>query len=178
MVQAYLDEKRLVADHTIDNELKLLLPGINCIAKTSGSKYFVMADAFNFSDTNQVLLIPFRNKNKIGTSSGFSDLQNRLVFICPLQIKDFVSTTSLSDSAGISGYLGIILLHELSHFACGIPGSFDEDKIQNPSSTFSRLGQQDMGTEPVLMTTYKRLELQVDSTAIEMIKKGAKNTTN
>lgn len=171
---SHLEARNLVADHTIDETLDSLLPGVNCILRNFGSKYFATAKSYNSNDSNQILLIPFRRKSNNGTSSGFSDIEKRISFICPTQIKAFVSKNSLSDSSKIDGYLGIILLHEAGHFLYRLSGHFDEES--NPPENVSKLGQQDMGTEPVVMTIYKRQELKVDSTAIEMVKKALKVT--
>lgn len=172
LVEAYLIEKNFVADHTIDEKLKELLPEVNCVVKSFTTKHFVTAEDFDKADTNQILLISFRKKNGIGTASGFSDLGHHIVFICPPQIKEFVHANSLSDTADIAGYLGIILLHEAGHFIAGIPGNFDE--VANANQSKTKLGEQDMGTDPVYITVNKRLELKVDSLAIEMVKKGIK----
>ncbi len=169
----YLREKGYVEDHTIDIKLEQIIKGINILSKQSLNKYFVLDTNYDPTDPDQILVIPFRKKNGIGTVSGFSSIENKLVFICPLQIKEFVATNSLSDSSDISGYLGIVLLHELSHFALGVSGSFDENS--QISEEKSGLGELDLGTEPILMTTQKRLELKVDSVAIEMIKAGIKS---
>jgi hypothetical protein len=171
----YLIEKGYVADHTIDNELTEVINGINILTKQYLNKTFVTEANYNPTDTNQILVTPFRKKIGVGTVSAFSSIENRLVFICPLQIKDFVSANSLSDTADIKGYLGIILLHELGHFSMGISGSFDENSAENTVQN-SQLGEQDMGTEPELMTIQKRLELKVDSLAVELVKKGVKIT--
>lgn len=167
----YLEAKNFNADHTIDNDLDSLLPGVNCIIKTINLKYFVTAQQYNEADTNQLLLVPFRKKNLLGVPSGFSEIENRVVYICPSQIKDFVASNSLSDTAKISGYLGLILLHEAGHFMLNAPGNFDEGVLGAQSSS-SKLGELEMGTTPQVMTTYKKLELKVDSLAVEMVKKG------
>lgn len=166
----YLKEKSLVADRTLEAELDELLPAVNCIARKFTTKYIVPASKFDATDTNQVLLIPFRNRTTLGTSSGFTDLENRLIFICPPQIKDFVLANSLSDSASINGYLGLILLHELGHFISNTPGQFDEGTL---ATDVTPLGEQDMGTTPYYLTGYKRLELKVDSIAVAMLTKTA-----
>jgi hypothetical protein len=163
----YLEAKNFNADHTIDNDLDSLLPGVNCILKTLSSKRIVTAKDYNQSDTNQLLLIPFRKKNQLGTSSGFSQIENRVIFICPSQIKEFVRSISLSDTAAIYGYLSLILLHEAGHFIYNTPGNYDEGVV----GSSSKLGEQDMGTKPQVMTTFKKLELKVDSLAVEMVKK-------
>ena len=171
----YLIEKGYVEDHTIDKELTEVINGINILSKQYLNKEFVTEANYNAKDINQILVTPFRRKKGLGTISGFSSIENRLVFICPLQIKEFVGANSLSDTADISGYLGIILLHELGHFTLGISGSFDENVSEN-SVEKSMLGEQDMGTEPEIMTSQKRLELKVDSLAVEFVKKGIKIT--
>lgn len=171
----YLVEKGWVEDHTIDIKIKEVLEGINMMAFQKINKQFVLEDKYNPTDSGQILIIPFRKKNGIGTISAFSSIENRLVFVCPLQIKEFIVSNSLSDSADMSGILGIILLHELCHFSLRISGSFDEN-LEAPKKQTSELGELDMGTEPVLMTSQKRLELNVDSLAIEMVKKGIRNT--
>src|SRR4051794_37462094 len=84
---AYLEARNLVADHTIDVTLDSLLPGINCILQNYGSKYFATAKSYNSEDSNQILLIPFRRKSTNGNSSGFSDIEKGISFICPTQIK-------------------------------------------------------------------------------------------
>lgn len=167
----YLIEKGYVADHTIDKELTEVINGINILTKQYLNKEFVTEANYNAKDINQILVTPFRRKKGVSTISGFSSIENRLVFICPLQIKEFVSVNSLSDTADISGYLGIILLHELGHFALGISGSFDENSDENLVQK-SMLGEQDINTEPEIMTSQKRLELKVDSLAVELVKKG------
>ena len=175
MAANYLSEKGYVADHTMDKELTEVLDGINILAKQYLNKKFVTTANYHPGDTSQILITPFRKKNGTGTNSGFSVIEKRLVFICPLQIKDFVASNSLSDTAAIKGYLGIILLHELCHFALDVSGSFDEDEQENQEQKL-QLGEQDMGTEPEIMTTQKRLELRVDSLAVELVKKGIKIT--
>jgi len=168
----YLAEKGLVADHTIDGSLIEVIDGINILAKQNLNKQFVLEGKYNPTDSNQILIVPYRKKTGKETVSAFSSIENRLVFISPLKIKEFVESNSLSESADILGYLGIVLLHELSHFTLGISGSFDETSYESES----HLGEQNMNTEPILMTSQKRLELKVDSFAIELIKKGVKVT--
>jgi len=166
----YFIEKGYVADHTIDVELIKVINSINVLAMQNLNKVFVTETNCNPKDINQILIAPFRRKNAVGTVSAFSSIENRLVFICPLQIKEFVKANSLSDTADISGYLGIILLHELGHFYLGISGSFDNNSVIITDQK-NLLGEQDMGTEPEILTTQKRQELKVDSLAVEWIKK-------
>lgn len=174
--KSYLEEQNFVEDHTIDSLLSNLLPDINCIASTKGSKYFVLEESFNVKDTNQIVILPFRSKSRANKleKSGFSKIEDRLVYINPLYIKDFVSNNSLNKDSDIDGYLGIVLLHELSHFLTGVSGSFDENN--NPKDNRSGLGQIDMHTEPIVMTKQKKLELKVDSLAVTMIKAGLTET--
>ena len=172
----YLAENGYVSDNTIDQKLTETIEAINILAKKNLNKYFVLDNKkYNPFDTSQILIVPFRKSNGTGTKSGFSVIEKRLVFICPLQIKEFVFSNSLSDTADISGYLGIILLHELSHYALGVSGSFDENK-ENKQVGKSQLGDQNMWTEPEILTAQKRLELKVDSLAVEMVKQGIKIT--
>lgn len=171
LMSQFLEEKNFVADNTINNELDSMITGINCLGRISTANYFVLSRQYNSKDTNQVLIIPFRRKGGTGTSSGFSDISNRCVFICPSQIKEFVVANSLSDTSDITGYLSLILLHELGHYIYRIPGNFDEGTIKTNSS---QLGEQDMGLSPEVMTYNKKKELQVDSLAIDMVKKGTK----
>lgn len=167
----YLEQKNLVPDNTIKVVLDSILPGVNCLIKQYSSRYFVVEEKYNSEDTNQVLLILFRKKMGTGVSSGFSDISKRCVFICPLQIKEFVEKNSLSDTADIEGYLSLILLHEFGHFMYKVPGNYDEGiSIEKTGS----LGEQDLGLSPEVMTTNKKKELQVDSLAIEMVRKGSK----
>jgi hypothetical protein len=172
----YLDEKNFIADNTINNQLDSIIAGINCLARISSTKHFVLTKQYNSKDTNQILIISFRKKSGTGNSSGFSDIDNRCVFICPAQIKDFVQANSLSDTIDITGYLSLILLHELGHYIYRLPGNFDEGS--SAETKISQLGEQDLGLSPEVMTYNKKKELQVDSIAIDMIKKGASITTD
>jgi hypothetical protein len=171
----YLIENGFIPDHTIDKKLNDVIKGINLLARNKLNKEFVLDQDYNPSDSNQILVVPFRRKMEIGTVSAFSSIKDRLVFISPLQIKKFVESNSLNDNADISGYLGIILLHELSHFSLRISGSYDETSGE-PEEQESKIGGQNMGTEPILMTSKKRLELKVDSLAVELVKSGIKVT--
>jgi len=174
--QFQLKQRNYVADHTIDDELDALVPGLNCIAAKGESKrYFVLEKDYVQSDTNQILIVTFRLTVGKVTPSGFSDLANRIVFICPPQISSFVQVNSLSSTSDLSGYLGIVLLHELGHFITGISGNFDE--ANNEPSKKSRLGEQDMNTTPQYLTYAKKRELQVDSLAVQMLKKSLVNPT-
>lgn len=168
--RSYLALKTYVADHTVSDTIKLLLPQLNQIAKQFTHLYFVDEDGYDAADSNQILLIPFRKKNEIGVSSGYSDIGHRIVFICPPQINEFVRSNSFSDTFSISGYLGIILLHEIGHFITKIPGSFDECD----DSTFDT--SQKYNKDPIYMTSIKKKELKVDSVAIEMVKTGLKSS--
>jgi hypothetical protein len=169
VAQGYLRDRNLVADHTIDSLLIEIIPEIQCIASGMTQKQLVLADSFDNADTNMILILPFRRSGATGQSSGFTDLSSNTIFICPPQIREFIRDNSLSGSDDIKGYLGIILLHELGHFVLGQPGKFDESAL-NDSTTERRTGQIDMGTEPQLLTRDKKIELRVDSVAIEMLR--------
>lgn len=160
-----------VNDYTTNAVLDSILPALNTMARHAGPRYFVLEKDYSAGDTNQILLIPFRRRSDIGSVTAFSDIKGRYVMLCPLQIKSFVAAHSLSDSTDVSGYMGLVLMHELAHFICAVPGGFDSGT--NAKDAAPELGERDMGTEPQLMTRYKKLELKVDSLAVEMVKAGA-----
>lgn len=169
----YLNEKGYVEDHTTDAEIEKIIDGLNILTRQNAKKYFTLASNYKTNDANQILIVPFRKKSQGATPTAFSSIQDNLVFICPLQIKEFVLKNSISDSTDITGYLGLILLHELGHFSLKISGSFDES-ILSDRGEIATIGEQDLGTDPVVLNLQKRLELKIDSLAVESIRKGIK----
>lgn len=164
-----LSQFNIISDTSDNDLLSKVFTGLNCLSAGCGGKKLVFEKDFVYSDTNQVLLIPYATSLKELSSSAYSNVVNRFIIINPSFIRRFATESLLSDTNGLEGLFELTLLHELGHFRLGIDGRFDAPKTE---STQSRTGEQKMDTEPEYLTTIKRKEMAVDSMAIVMVKNG------
>lgn len=169
-VEEYLEASGFIPDTHLNSRIDSILPGLNGLARRFGKWRISLRPDENPTDSFQVLLVPYKPVGSVGWQSGFSDLENRMIFICPTQIQKFVTDKQLN-TADLKEFIGIILLHELGHFISGTSGSFDKtDSVTANSGT----GEISFGTEPEWMTYAKKQEMKVDSLAMEMVKYGMK----
>ena len=170
---ALLDSMHVLSDHGYDSLLVPVLADVDSLSQLGPFKSLRLQDTYDARDTNQVLVIPFAPREGVlAQATAFCLLGPRVVFLQPGYIKAYAKNRALNDSADLSPFMEMMLLHELGHFALGIEGGFDRSDTVSASS---RLGEQDMHLSPILLTTLKRQELKADSLAGELIKKGAQS---
>lgn len=156
-------------DPTLEAALDTLIFQLNCVVEETGY-YFSKTSNLVKGDQKQILIVPYRSR-QANSNTGFSVLEDRLVFISSKRIKDFVRTHSLSDSLNVNGYLSMVLLHELGHIVLQLPSGTSQEE------TRSQLGEQRMDElEPQVLTAQKRNELKIDSLAITWVEKSTTKT--
>lgn len=160
-----LSKHGLARNMLYDSLFHAVIKELNCVARRSGNR-FVFARDFDKDNDSLIMLVPVRSPYTSNKSSAFSNIRNRYILINPDYLIDFAAKSLLSDSTDWNRITCLILLHELGHFQLNKPGAFDS----LASAPAPMLGEQQTNTEPEYLTTNKRLELSVDSTAVSMIR--------
>ena len=163
-----LSANNLNKDYATPTFLQGIVDDVNCADSVLLRKKLVLADHFNSSDTNEILLIPYVPNANSYKSSAYSDINNRFVLMNPTYIREFTLKNTLSsDTSSFKPVLELMLLHEMGHFILKKEGAFDLLLGSSHTST----GQQTYNTQPEFLTSVKKVELSADSLAIEMVKK-------
>lgn len=169
-----LRQKGGARDYSLDRALGAALPGLNCISEKRIGRRLVLAQpnaTYNPEDTTIVLVIPYLPTDRKVQGAIYSNVPERYVLLNPDYIRTWVKENSLSGAnTALPDVLNLVLLHELGHFYLGRTGRFDA-----PIALASKTGQMAMPeVTPQYLTTDKRLELAVDSVAIDLVKWAAR----
>lgn len=164
--RSVLEQMGFRSDTSRNAIIREALKGINCLAATASSYRLVLASEYNDEDTCHILVIPFSSSFTEYKSQAYSHLATRVILLNPQQIELYGKTSSLSDTTVTPALVSLALLHETGHFLLGIDGAYDSVA----DTTNSKLGEQVMDTDPEYLTSVKRMEMNVDSMVIVMVK--------
>ena len=165
-IDATLELNGYIQDRSVDAVMDTILLNVNCVIAESGYS-FATTNTLVLNDKNQMIVVPFYSKSD-NSSTGFSLLDDRLIFISPKRIKEFVASHSFSDSSDIKGYMSMVLIHEWGHILTKLPSGIDQPRPQ------TKLGEQSMSElTPQVLTKQKKDEMKIDSLAVVWLKKAA-----
>jgi hypothetical protein len=156
----------LTRDYSADLILEEVIGNVNLLAGAYTNKKLALRKDYNGKDSHSLLIIPF-NSEEPGKTSAYSDLKEGVVLIQPQYVKSFAERYALNDTSAVKGIYTLLLMHELGHFVIGKSGEFDR-RFEEAKQT----GEIDLGLEPQILNSIKRVELRADSLAIVWVKAG------
>lgn len=167
----FLAQNGLDIDKSINQDLRIILEKLNSLDSKIFNKKLKLAGDFNPEDADEILVIPYSSTRENNYSEGFSDIKNQLILLNVSAIRNFAAKNALSAEESLLPVVELIILHEIGHFILGKEGAFDEKTI-----TISHSMEEE--TKPEFITTLKKIELDADSLAIDLLKKGVKQKNN
>ncbi|SHH92284.1 hypothetical protein SAMN05444671_4298 [Flavobacterium sp. CF108] len=167
----FLAQNGLDSDKSINQDLRIILEKLNSLNSKAFNKKLKLAQDYNPEDPNEILVIPYSSTRENNYSEGFSDIKNQLILLNIPSIRNFTAKNALSGEESLLPVVELIILHEIGHFILGKEGSFDENTITVSHTMMEK-------TQPEFITTLKKIELDADSLAIDLLKKGLKQKNN
>ena len=172
--QEVLHASGLVEEVLYTQAIGAALPGIGRIAQATMGRHLQLAANYAPADTSAILVIPCFSTGQQLASTAYSNVPERYILLNPRAIEAYLKATGLDVTTDEKAVVSLMLMHELGHFKLRKVGAFD---FMSPSGASSSvLGEQKDDLTPINMTTQKRLELAVDSTAVALLKLPAVNT--
>ncbi|RKR05138.1 hypothetical protein C8C83_4470 [Flavobacterium sp. 90] len=168
----FLAQNGLDIDKSINQDLRIILEKLNLLDSKTFNKKLKLAEDYNAEEPNEILVIPYSSTRENNYSEGFSDIKNQLILLNISAIRNFAAKNALSGEKSLLPVVELIILHEIGHFILGKEGAFDEKLITVPHNNMIEK------TQPEFITTLKKIELDADSLAIDLLKKGLKQKNN